>query len=345
MSARIIHWIINSWLPCAGMAALLCAVAGGSCSGPAVLPEPDTTPIPGGGAWRQFASPPVAFHEAAAAVIGESLYYVGGRLPNGPIASLYRYDPTPINSWSQLASHPGAPVDHMGAVVVDGLLYAIGGTEEFPGPSVRAAYRYDPATNQWRGISPLPVVLGAMGIGAVNGKIYCIGGLSGSQATDYVFEYDPPTDTWTDLTGVCPMPTARDHSVAAVVDGRIHVIGGRTVTIASIIGAHEAFDPASRTWQSLSPLPTPRAGFASAVLGGRILVMGGEGSGFAGGVFSVVEEYDPATDTWRRLSPMTTPRHSTQAGVIDDVVYVAAGAPVIGRTYTDVNEGFAFKFE
>jgi hypothetical protein len=33
------------------------------------------------------------------------------------------------------------------------------------------------------------------------------------------------------------------------------------------------------------------------------------------------------------------------AGTIDDVVYVAAGSLVIGRTYSDVNEGFSLSFE
>ena len=305
---------------------------------------PDTTPIPGGGAWRAFARPLVPFHEAGAVVLNDLLYYVGGRLPDGPIATLYSYDPT-TDSWEEHASHPGEPVDHIEAVAVGEYIYAIGGTTEFPGPSVTGTYRYEPATDFWITLASLPKPQGVMGCGVVDGKIYTIGGLSESQSVDYVFEYDPATDTWTDLTSVCPLPTARDHFVAATVNNRIHCIGGRMVDIYAVTNVHEVFDPQTRTWETKAPLPTPRGGFSAAVLNGRILIMGGEGADNALGVFSENEEYDPATDTWRTLSPMTAPRHSAQAGTIGDVVYVAAGSPSIGRTYTDVHEGFSFAFE
>ncbi|UCG34220.1 MAG: hypothetical protein JSU68_06205 [Phycisphaerales bacterium] len=305
---------------------------------------PNTTPIPGGGAWRAFARPPVPFHEAGAVVLNNLLYYVGGRLPDGPIATLYSYDPS-SDSWRDHSSHPGTPVDHMQAVAIGNYIYAIGGTTEFPGPSVTGTYRYDPATDSWITRANLPRSQGVMGCGVVNGKIYTIGGLSEGQAVDYVFEYDPVTDTWDDLTSVCPLPTARDHFVAATVNNRIHCIGGRVVDIYAVTNVHEVFDPQTRTWETKAPLPTARGGFSAAVLNGRILIMGGEGAGNSLGVFSENEEYNPATDTWRTLSPMTAPRHSAQAGVIGDVVYVAAGAPSIGRTYTDVHEGFSFAFE
>jgi len=191
----------------------------------------------------------------------------------------------------------------------------------------------------------MPATLGIMGVGVVDGKIYCLGGLSDFQATDYVFEYDPATNEWTNLTPICPMPTARDHCPAATVDGKIHMIGGRDTTIQAITGVHEVFDPATRNWETKASLPTPRGGFAAAVLDGKILIMGGEGADNAIGVFSENEQYDPATNTWKTLSPMLAPRHSIHAGVIGDVVYVPAGAPSIGRTFTDVHQGFSFAFE
>ena len=305
---------------------------------------PDTKPIPGGGRWRAFQRPPVPLHEHAVTTMHGFLYAVGGRLPGGPITSLYRYDPA-TDQWTPLASHPGAAVDHMQAAVVDGILYAIGGTTQWPGPSVGEAYAYDPAGDQWSQKSSMPAPTGAMGIGVVDGKIYVIGGLSGSQAVNFVFEYDPATNTWDDLTPTSPMPTPRDHFVAATLSGRIHCIGGRQKDINSIVNVHEVFDPATQLWETHAPMPTARAGFSAAVLNGKILIIGGEGANNAPGVFSDNEEYDPATNTWRRLSPMTAPRHSTQAAVIDGVVYVPAGSPSQGRTFTDVHEGFSFTFE
>ena len=37
--------------------------------------------------------------------------------------------------------------------------------------------------------------------------------------------YDPKADKWTLGT---PMPSARDHMGIGVVDGKVHVFGGRT---------------------------------------------------------------------------------------------------------------------
>lgn len=309
------------------------------------LPPPNTDPIPGGGRWRSFAKVPVPLHESTAAVHDGSIYYIGGRLPSGTVATVWRYDPPPVDAWTQLASHPGTPVDHMGAAFVDGILYVFGGFQEWPGPSVAGTYAWDPNTNTWTTKASMPKPLGSMGVGVVDGKIYAIGGLSQSVAVDYVFEYDPAVDTWTDLTSICPMPTQRDSCPAGTVDGKIYMIGGRNLDISAITGVNEVFDPSTRTWQTKTPMPTPRGGHMVAVLNGKVLTMGGEGANNSVGVFSENEEYDPTTDTWQTLSPMTTPRHGTQAGTIDDVVYVAAGSEVIARTYTDVNEGFSFTFE
>ena len=96
-------------------------------------------------------------------------------------------------------------------------------------------------------------------------------------------------------------------------------------------------------WSQKAQLADIRSEAANAFADGKLYVMGGLARGLESS--TLTQEYDPATDTWRTLSPMTAPRHSTQAGVIDDVVYVAAGSLVIGRTFTDVHEGFSFKFE
>lgn len=313
-----------------------------------VGPQPNTDPIPGGGKWLTFKSPPVPVHEPAAAVVAGKLYLVGGRLGDGSagaLNTLYEYDPD-TNQWAKKTSFPGAGVDHMECAVLDDrYLYAIGGTLEWPGPSVTAMYMYDTQTGDWSAKASLPEPQGAMGVGVVDGKIYTMGGLSNSAAVNCVFEYDPVMDQWTDLTAVCPMPTARDHFIAETVDGKIHCIGGRAVDIFAFRNVHEVFDPATQTWTTAAQMPTARGGFIATVLDGEILIMGGEGANNAPGVFSENEAYDPMTDTWRTLSPMMVPKHATQAGTIGNVVFVAAGSPSIGRTYTAQHEGFSFDFE
>ncbi len=125
---------------------------------------------------------------------------------------------------------------------------------------------------------------------------------------------------------------------AVVVGGKIYVPGGRFETFENNTGVHEAYDPATDSWQALAPLPTPRSGTATAVLGGLVLVMGGEEGA---GTFEENEAYDPATDFWTPLAPLPTPRHGIGAAVIDNVVYLPGGAPVVGGSrQSDANEAF-----
>jgi hypothetical protein len=81
---------------------------------------------------------------------------------------------------------------------------------------------------------------------ALNGKIHAIGGRDPQdqvQATHDIF--DPGKRTW---TPAAPLPVARDHLAAVVVDSKIHVIGGRTGDYTAVTAYHHVYDPASDTW-------------------------------------------------------------------------------------------------
>jgi N-acetylneuraminic acid mutarotase len=112
----------------------------------------------------------------------------------------------------------------------------------------------------------------------VNGKIYTFGGFTSSVhkgAGDVVFEYDPVSDTWRTLP---PMKGPRASVGVAVIDGKIHVIGGRghdAVTVAT----HEVYDPANAKWSEAAPLPRPRDHMAVIAVDGKIHAIGGRLAG------------------------------------------------------------------
>lgn len=60
------------------------------------------------------------------------------------------------------------------------------------------------------------------GAAIVNGKVYVVGGFSGS-ALGTTEEYDPDTDAWTPRAS---MPTARRSPVVAAVNDKVYAIGG-----------------------------------------------------------------------------------------------------------------------
>jgi hypothetical protein len=118
-------------------------------------------------------------------------------------------------------------------------------------------------------------------VGAVNGKIYVIGGRTGhgfilsATNTDVVEEYNPVSDTWS-----APkerMPTARSGGAFGTDGRRIYVAGGE-VTTKDLVGAFrgiEAYDPVTNTWTSLPSMPMPRHGVAGAVIGNRFHLVSG----------------------------------------------------------------------
>ena len=181
-------------------------------------------------------------------------------------------------------------LDHVGAVGLEGMVYAIGGFVNQNRGAVADAYAYDPATDTWSEIAPLPNPRGALAVTQLDGRIHAIGGRDSRDVNTHEV-YDPATDAWNELA---PIPTAREHMGAAVVGGKIYVPGGRFETFQNNTGVHEAYDPVTDEWQTLAPLPTPRSGIATTTLDGRVLVFGDEEGA---GVVEENEAYDPEADS------------------------------------------------
>jgi N-acetylneuraminic acid mutarotase len=95
--------------------------------------------------------------------------------------------------------------------------------------------------------------------------------------------YDPVTNQWRQ---VADLPTARSGITAAIVEGKIYVMGGEGAT--GTFNQNEAFDPVRDTWQAMTPMPTARHGLGSAVVQRRIYIISGGPT--PGGSFSDLNE-------------------------------------------------------
>jgi N-acetylneuraminic acid mutarotase len=73
----------------------------------------------------------------------------------------------------------------------------------------------------WSQLANLQTARGLHSVGAVNGKIYAIGGNQLQNSS--VEEYEPGTDIWTHKS---PMPTGRGDFSCCVVNEKIYAIGG-----------------------------------------------------------------------------------------------------------------------
>jgi Kelch motif len=123
----------------------------------------------------------------------------------------------------------------------------------------------------------------------------------------------------------------------AVVDGKIHVIGGRTLPTVPVT-THELFDPASGEWREAAPLPRARDHMATVAVGGKIHVIGGRLGGNTDHV-AQHDVYDAATNSWSAGPPLPTSRSGVAGTFYRGLVLVLGGELPPGHTFVE-NEGY-----
>jgi N-acetylneuraminic acid mutarotase len=222
----------------------------------------------------QFAAPlPTSVHHTAAAVVGGTLYVIGGLwgLRFAPVNAVFAYDST-TNTWTRKASL----LTSRGALavgVVAGRIYAAGGS---PRARERDFAVYDPATDTWTSLPPLPTPRNHLAAGTVGTTFYAVGGRSGGIGgiTDVLEAFDTRSSAW--MTKA-PMPTARGGIAGAVVQGCLYVFGGEgnPARADGVFATTEVYDPRISAWQRLQPMRTPRHGIGAAAVGRRIYIPGG----------------------------------------------------------------------
>ena len=250
------------------------------------------------------------------------------------------------NLWQSLAPFPPPPRE-MVVVAAGGKIYIMSGQGEGD-VAIGLVYEYDPAKNTWLQKKRMPYPAHHTAMVEYNGKIYGFGGFTlpstGMVAwdpTNYAWEYTPETDSWKALK---PMPSWRGAASAAVVNGKIYVMGGASVhpgaprvallnsvdgTPHRSVGTVEEYDIATDSWRERTSMPTPRNHLAIAAVNGKIYAFGGrQGSAFfnSASYTDIVEEYDPATDTWgTSRARMSTNREAMSWGVYKNRLYVIGG--------------------
>jgi N-acetylneuraminic acid mutarotase len=195
-------------------------------------------------------------------------------------------------------------------------IYAIGGTGA-GGATVLSVERFD--GRRWLDETSLPGEgLNAPAAVAIGSRIYVIGGFKTvtNVPSAEVLVYDLASHAW---SKAAPLPAPRGGHAAAVLGGKIHVIGGGNSQ--STLADHSEFDPASNSWIDRAPLPRSEGSPAAVVFNGKLYAIGGRSGGSD---FGNVYIYDPATDRWTEGPPIE-PRGTAGAAVHCGTIYVFGG--------------------
>jgi N-acetylneuraminic acid mutarotase len=207
-------------------------------------------------------------------------------------------------------------------------VYALGGTGA-DGEPVLAVERFDGRV--WTRVATLPGSgLNAPAAVLLKEKLYVIGGFEATSnvPTDRVHVWDTKTRRWSEAA---PLPAPRGGHAAAMLGGRIHVLGGGNES--STLAQHTVFDPVADSWRELAPLPTPRGSPAAVVVERRLWSLGGRSGADD---FGDVDVYDPEGDAWAP-GPGMPPRGTHGAVLFRGALHVFGGeSQAGGRTLAAV---------
>lgn len=107
------------------------------------------------------------------------------------------------------------------------------------------------------------------------------------------------TPRWTQRAA---MPTSRSRAASAVIDGRLYVVGGETIS--GDTDAMEMYDPNFDTWQVLPPRPVAARNASAAALDGKFYVAGGCNGDLP---LASVHVFDPDSQGWDEVASLPAP--------------------------------------
>ncbi|MDH5309503.1 MAG: galactose oxidase [Gammaproteobacteria bacterium] len=313
---------------------------GGGLLAAIVLPRTATA-----GTWQDRPSLPYRVQEIYPAWHRGRIYVAGGLSPDVDAAlqnistRVIVYDPE-SSAWSDAPSLP-EPRHHAYLVANADELFLFGGFVAADGGRWSASRDVLRLTAEgWRVVDAMPEPQSETVAIAWQGRIHLAGGRQplGQRNADWEDQgdtglhqvFDPGSGQW---QPAAPLPTPRNSAAGVLLDGRWHVVGGRTVRGGNL-AVHEAFDFATDSWSELAPLPQAAGGIAAAALDGRMYVFGGEYFGATSGVYAEVWEYEPQRDAWNLADEMPVPRHGLGALATDEAIYVIGGAAQAGGSET-----------
>ncbi len=283
-----------------------------------------------GGGWVEL-PPMLSPHVAGGAVvIGDQIIVSGGQADGKLNPTTEVFDGT---KWKRVADLP-TPREHL-AMATDGTFaYVAGGRDLSSDKNSAALERYDPKTDSWAALAPMPAPRG--GARRRGGRRSAgRGGRRGAdrRSTTPSSPTTSPSNTWSDLP---PMPTGRHGLAVAAVDKMIFAIGGATQpSHTASTGVGEALQMPPRrlqpapVWRTLKDAPIARQFAGTTVAGGKMWIVGGLTQDAA---TPAVYGYDPVIDSWTRGPDLPLPLHHLAAVTYhDEVVVIGGWAPANGN--------------
>jgi N-acetylneuraminic acid mutarotase len=230
------------------------------------------------------------------------------------------------------------PAMNLALAAVNGKIYAIGG-DLFQDTN----REYDPLTNTWNILVPMPTGRQHIDCGVSGNKIFIMGGLtSWENITNKHEAYDVLSSSWSEKKDI---PSLRNNAAVVTLDSLIYVIGGAGTkeNIWGDIWSVETYNVNSDAWVQKNDLPLLLFKPGAVIVNNEIVVLGGQtlinGKNDAS---KKVFIYEANSDQWLETTPLPIKNVFFGCVTIGNKIYVIGGT-VGGNpnwdTYSAVYEG------
>jgi non-specific serine/threonine protein kinase len=304
-------------------------VMGGFVPGDDGTPEEsDRVYVLHGGSWERRPHLIHARAAAAAAVVGDKIVVVGGEADGKLVPETEVYDGEGWRDVDEITTRR----EHLGAASDGHYLYAIGGRKGGPDKNLGTLERYDPESDSWKTLEPMPTAIGGVGAAYIGGRLIAVGGESPEGPSDAVQAYDIKKKTW---SSELPKLLNARHGVAVTVLGdSLYAIGGaaekghfgssKTAAVLDLSGAQAAAPTTPDVeWDPIRDARIRRQYAAATAEGGRVWLLGGLLDHDTASAKTA--RYDPAVDTWTMGPQLPRPMHHHVAVTYRDKAVVMGG--------------------
>jgi Kelch motif len=221
--------------------------------------------------WQQAAPIPRGANHIDVTADHGVIYAFGGFVEQNKIAvpDCYAYV-VADDRWHAIQPLSRGSRGAISVVAFNGLIHAVGGRDV---RSVDWHEAYDPKSDTWHTLAPVPGPRDHTATVVVDGLISVVGGRMDTFDfnTGMHVAYDANADNWEERA---PMPTPRSGHGGVFYNGKLFCMGGEGTR--RVFGELEAYDPRTDSWQAYAPMPTPRHGMGAAVLSDGVHVAGGD---------------------------------------------------------------------
>lgn len=234
-----------------------------------------------------------------------------------------------VAGWEELAPLNVARVNHS-AVVVDGVLYAMGG--EWDGDGTAPVEKYDAVANTWTEIGPSAPNDAGANYGVYEGVVYIMGGVHVEDDLIYEgggFMWDTrasATPVWEPTPGT-PISGHGDSPGPTMVGTKIYLISGEDEDLdnewPNYVLETEIYDVVTGEWtQGASIDPYQREDQGLCAVGTKILMTGGE---FNDEPAMILNIYDTQMNTWTHVEDFELGWEKIRLVADGDIVYIGTG--------------------